>query len=169
MSEVPDQVVPASEEAPSSDEAARGSSVSSYAEIGERVAGVLSAAEAAADRIRADARQEAEALLGQARQEAEQIRADATAGGAAQARATREAAEELARDIEEAAWQRGQALREQSRAVEEWLQKAVQTLHRMTAQLEDLPGAPPSPTEGESLADALKPTAREAAATELST
>ena len=130
---------------------------------------MLSAAEAAADRIRADARHEAETLLGQARQEAEQIRAEASAGGAAQARATREAAEELARDIEEAAWQRGQALREQSRAVEEWLQKAVQTLHRMTAQLEDLPGAPPSPTEGESLADALKPTAREAAATELST
>jgi len=43
-------------------------------------------------------------------------------------------------EIEEAAWERGQALREQSRAFEEWLQKAVQTLHRMTAQLENLPG-----------------------------
>ncbi len=44
------------------DEAASGSASSTYAEIGERVAGVLSAAEAAADRIRADARREAEKL-----------------------------------------------------------------------------------------------------------
>lgn len=169
MSEVPDQVVPASEAAPNSDEAARGSSVSSYAEIGERVAGVLSAAEAAAEQIRADARHAAEELLGQARQEAERVRVEATAGGEAQAHATREAAEELARDIEEAARQRGQELREQSRAVEEWLQKAVQTLHRMTTQLEDLLGAPTSPTDDDSLTDALKPTAREAAAREIST
>ena len=191
VSEIPDKVVPVSEAAPSAEEAALGSSVSSsYAEIGERVAGVLSAAEAAADRIRADARQEAEELLGQARRETDQVRAEATAydsdtraavesyaterrrqadqqerkqlaDGEAQARATREAAVESARDIEEAARQRGKALREQSRAVEEWLQKAVQGLHRMTAQLEDLLGTTASPTEDESLADALKPAVRE--------
>ena len=193
MSErIPDQVVPTNDETSgAADEATPGrTALSTYAEIGERVAGVLSAAEVAAERIRADARSEAEELVDQARREAEDVRAKTTAydsdtraavesyaterrrdadqqerkqlaDAEVQARATREAAEEMARDIEEAARQRGQALREESRSVEERLQRAVQGLRGMTVQLEELLGAPTSPTAGASLADALKPAVRE--------
>lgn len=193
MSErIPDQVVPTNDETSSvASGATRGkTALSSYAEIGERVAGVLSAAETAAERIRADARSEAEELVDQARREAEEVRAKTTAydsdtraavesyaterrreaeqlerkqlaDAEVQARATREAAEEMARDIEEAARQRGQALHEESRSVEERLQRAVQGLRRMTVQLEELLGASTTPTAGASLADALKPAVRE--------
>jgi hypothetical protein len=157
-----------------------------YAEIGERVAGVLSAAETAADQIRADAQAEAESLLRGARAESERVRNDARAYEAdtrdavdafateqrrtaeeqigkqladaeAQARATREAAEEMARRIEDDARLRGQALREESRAVEERLKKALAGMRRMTAQLEELLGAPTPQTDGDSLVEALKP------------
>lgn len=189
---IPNQVLPTNDETTSApDDATPGkTALSSYAEIGERVAGVLSAAEAAAERIRADARSEAEELVDHARREAEEVRAKTTAydsdtraavesyaterrreadqqerkqlaDAEVQARATREAAEEMARDIEEAARQRGQALREESRSVEERLQRAVQGLRRMTEQLEELLGASTVPSVGASLADALKPTVRE--------
>ena len=175
------QDVPAAQATPSS------SGSSGYAEIGERVAGVLSAAEAAADQIRADARVEAEELIRAAKGEAEQVRQNAVtyesdtrtavdsyaserrreaeqqvqkqlADAEGQARATREAAEQMAQRIEEEGRLRGQALREESRAVEERLRKALAGLRRMTAQLEELVGAPAAAqTDGESLADALKP------------
>ena len=159
---------------------------SGYAEIGERVASVLSAAETAADQIRSDARLEAEELLRAAREGAEQLRSEteaydtdtrAAVDGYAterrreaehevreqlaesegQARATREAAEQMARQIEEVGRQRGQALREESRSVEERLKKALVGLRHMAAQLEELVATPADPTDGESLADALKP------------
>jgi hypothetical protein len=167
-----------------------GSGSSSYAEIGERVAGVLSAAEAAAEQIRADARLDGEDLLRAAKEEAEQARKEAMAydsdtraavgayatdrrreadqqaqqhlaDAEGQARATREAAEEMARQIEEDGRQRGQALREESRAVEERLIKVLVGLRRMTVQLEELVGTPAAAqTDGESLADALRPYAQ---------
>ena len=168
-------------------QAASSSGSRGYAEIGERVAGVLSAAEAAADEIRAGARQDAEELLRVAKGEADQVHRDAAAyerdtrsavdsyatnrrreaeqqvqrqlaDAEGQTRATREAAEEMARRIEEEARLRGQTLREESKAVEERLKKALSGLHRMTAQLEELVGTPTAAqTDGESLADALKP------------
>lgn len=177
-------------------EATPGSGSSTYAEIGERVAGVLSAAEAAAEQIRADARLDAEDILRAANEDAEQVRREAMvydtdtraavdafatqrrreaeqqvqkqlAEAEAQARATREAAEQMAHQIEEEGRLRGEALREESRGVEERLKKALVGLRRMTAQLEELVGSPapaPAPaqaaaaqTDGESLADALRP------------
>ncbi len=157
---------------------------SNYADIGERVAGVLTAAETAANQIREDARLSAEEMLSAAKEEADDVRRKATAYDAdtraavdsfasdrrrdaeqeiqkqladseAQARATRQAAEAMARQIEEDARRRGQALRDESKAVEERLKKAHAGLRRMTVEIEQLLG-PPS-EDGESLADALKP------------
>jgi chromosome segregation ATPase len=161
--------------------------MSTYADIGERVAGVLAAAETAANQIREDARGSAEEVLSIARDEAEALRRDASAydtdtraavesyasdrrreadedvqqllaDAESQARATRQAAEAMARRIEEDARRRGQALRDESQAVEERLKKAAQGLRRMTAEIEELLGAPEG--DGESLADALKPYAQ---------
>jgi len=154
----------------------------SYADVGERVAGVLSAAEAAAEHIRADARREAQDILAVAevgaaeargkaeaydrdtrsvvdsyaterRREAEQEVQQQLADADAQARATRQAAEAMARQIEEAGWKRGQALRDESKVVEERLKKALAGLRRMVGELEELVGAP----EPASLTDALRP------------
>ena len=158
--------------------------MSTYADIGERVAGVLAAAETAANQIREDARGSADEILSIARDEAEALRRDASAydtdtraavesyasdrrrevdenvhqllaDAESQARATRQAAEAMARQIEDDAKRRGQALREESRTVEERLKKAAQGLRRMTAEIEELLGAPEG--DGESLTDALKP------------
>ena len=65
----------------------------------------------------------------------------------------------MARKIEEDGLQRGQTLRDESRDVEDRLKKALVGLRRMTAQLEELVGAPAAAqTDGsESLADALRP------------
>jgi cell division septum initiation protein DivIVA len=157
---------------------------SSYAEIGERVAGVLAAAETAAMQIREDARASAEEVLSIAREEAESLRRDAAAYDAdtreavesyasdrrreidqevekqradseLQARATRQAAEAMARQIEEDARRRGEALRDESRTVEERLKKAAQGLRRMTAEIDELLGVPAG--DGDSLTDALRP------------
>jgi cell division septum initiation protein DivIVA len=156
----------------------------SYADIGERVAGVLAAAETAASQIRADAQGSADEILSLAREEADALRQEAAAydadtraavesyasdrrrevdqdvqrqltDGESQARATRQAAEAMARQIEEDARRRGQALRDESRAVEERLKKAAQGLRRMTAEIEELLAAPDG--DGESLTDALRP------------
>jgi hypothetical protein len=163
-------------------------SASAYADIGERVAGVLSAAEAAAEEIRSDARTTAEEIVAAARREADELRrqtaaydADTRAAvesyaterrreaeqavqkqltdGQAQARATRQAAEAMARQIEEEGRQRGQALRDESKAVEERLRKALGGLRRMTSELEELVG---TPAAKESLSDALHPHGRSA-------
>jgi cell division septum initiation protein DivIVA len=158
-----------------------------YADIGERVAGVLSAAEAAANQIREDARADAEEILSAARRDAEDVRREAAAydansraavdsyvseqrrdaeqavqkqlaDGESQARDMRQAAEAVARQIEEAGRQRGQALREESEAVEERLRKALAGFRRVTAELEELVGAQAG--SGETLTDALKPQQR---------
>jgi cell division septum initiation protein DivIVA len=157
---------------------------STYADIGERVASVLAAAETAANQIREDAALRAEEVLGAAKQEAEDVRRKAAAydtdtraavdsyaserrreaeqeirkqltDSEAQARATRQAAEAMARQIEEEGQRRGKALREESKAVEERLKKALAGLRRMTVEIEQLLGSPSE--DGETLADALKP------------
>ena len=157
---------------------------SSYADIGERVAGVLTAAEAAASQILDDARAGAEDILDAARQDAEVVRGEAETYVAdtraavesyasdqrreaeqavqkqltdseTQARATRQAAEAMAQQIEDAARQRGQALRDESRVVEERLKKVTVGLRRMTAEIEELLAT--SAGNGESLTDALRP------------
>ena len=162
--------------------------LSSYAELGERVAGVLAAAETAATQIREDARASAEEILSLARDEAETLRRETAAydadtraavesyasdrrrevddevqqqlaDGEMQARATRQAAEAMARQIESDAKRRSQALRDESRALEDRLQKAAQGLRRMTAGIEELLGAPAG--DGESLTDALRPYAQQ--------
>lgn len=165
--------------------AASGHAPSSYADIGERVAGVLAAAEAAANQIREDARSEAEGILGAARLDADTLRQEAAAYDAdtraavesyvserrreaalevekhlaeseAQARATRHAAEAITRQIEYAERQRGEVFREVSEAVEDRLTEALLGFRRMTADVEGLLGTPA--VSGESLTDALKPT-----------
>ena len=157
---------------------------SGYADIGERVAGVLTAAEVAAHQIRDDAHADAEEIVSVARREAEAISQDAVAydtdtraavesyasdrrrevdeeiqkqraESETQARATRQAAEAMARQIEEDGRQRGQALRDESKAVEERLKKAVVGLRRMTAEIDELLGTPAG--DGETLTDALRP------------
>jgi cell division septum initiation protein DivIVA len=157
---------------------------STYADIGERVAGVLAAAETAANQIREDAHLQAKDVLGAAQRDADELRKKAAAydadtrtavdsfaserrreaereiqkqltDGEAQARATRQAAEAMARQIEEDGRRRGQALREESKAVEERLKKALASLRRMSLEIEQLLGS--APENGETLADALKP------------
>lgn len=156
---------------------------SAYTDIGERVAGVLTAAETAASQILDDARASAEDVLDAARQDAEAVRrevetyvADTRAAvesyasdrrreaeqavqkqlteSEAQARATRQAAEAMAQQLEEAARQRGQALRDETRVVEERLKKVTVGLRRMTAEIEELLA---TAGNGESLTDALRP------------
>ena len=159
-------------------------SASAYADIGERVAGVLTAAEAAASQILEDARAGAEDVLNAARRDAEEVRREAESyisdtraavesyasdrrreaeqavqqqltEGEAQARATRQAAEAMAQQLEEAARQRGQALRDETRVVAERLGKFAVGLRRMTAEIEELLAT--SAGNGESLTDALRP------------
>jgi cell division septum initiation protein DivIVA len=157
-----------------------------FTEIGERVAGVLRAAETAAEQIRTDAQAQADDLLRGAHAEAERVRNQARtyendtrdavdayateqrriaeeqigaqlSDAEAQARATREAAEEMARRIEEDARLRGQTLREESRAVEERLKKVQAGMRRMAAQLEELLGTPAAAQTDGDLVEALKP------------
>jgi len=157
-----------------------------YGEIGEHVAGVLRAAETAAEQIRADAQSQADDLLRGAHAEAERVRNQARtyendtrdavdayateqrriaeeqigaqfSDAEAQARATREAAEEMARRIEEDARLRGQTLREESRAVEDRLKKAQAGMRRMASQIEELLGAEAAAQTDGDLVEALKP------------
>jgi hypothetical protein len=157
-----------------------------YTEIGDRVAGVLRAAETAAEQIRGDAQAQADELLRAAHAEAERVRNQARtyendtrdavdayateqrriaeeqigtqlSDAEAQARATREAAEEMARRIEEDARLRGQTLREESRAVEERLKKVQAGMRRTAAQIDELLGTPAAAETDGDLVDALKP------------
>jgi hypothetical protein len=165
--------------------AARQTAPSPYSEIGERVANVFSAAEAAADLIRAEAQREAEEVLRLAHVDADTVRESATAyevevhakvdalamerrqeaemqarrlleEAESQAEATREEAEQLASQIEAGARQRQVALEEESRAVTEGLQRTLQELRRLTVHVEALVEASPD-AGGETLVDALMP------------
>ena len=147
---------------------------SPYEDLGERVAGVLAAAEEAATRIHDEAQTEAERLRRQAdeyakdvraavesyakeqRREAEE-RARATVAAAdAEARAMREAAQALAARLEEEARRGTLKLREDTRALEDRRQRALDDLREIAATLQDLVagGATARPGAPESLANA---------------
>ena len=175
--------------------AGSGQAAGGYADIGERVAGLLRAAEGAAEQIRDEARIESDRLLAAARIDAETVRQEAAAFGentraaveayASQrrreadeeaqnklaesenhARAVRDAADAVARQIEDAARDRAQRLIDESKAADERLRKALVVLRRMTADLEAVVEAPEAAAPAESLADALWPGQRETTPTE---
>jgi hypothetical protein len=98
-----------------------------YADLGDRVAGVLSAAEAAAQRIRSDAQRHAERV----RLEAEIY-----------ARATRQEAEQAARRIEEEARERQERIQRGAReAFRQMSSRLEQLIETLPAQAPSTPGA----------------------------
>jgi DNA anti-recombination protein RmuC len=120
-----------------------------YAELGERVAGVLRAAEEAAEAIKEEAREKADAMRRRAETEARAKVEDEHAKAAADAGRLREAAVADAETIRDAAQaaagriaQEGQrrlgALREDARALEGRFESAVDDLHDLIAQLESV-------------------------------
>lgn len=138
----------------------------SYADIGERVAGVLHAAEEAATQIKSEARTEADVYVrdtreavnsyaSQRRRQAEEDAQRTLAEAEAQARATRQAAEQMAKQIEETATRRQDALHQESRSVEARLQRALSGFRQMTERLEELLEAPLDTDDEGSLAEAV--------------
>ncbi len=136
---------------------------SAYEEVGERVAGVLNAAERAAEEILAEARREAEEILARARrtrEEAEEYAADLRTSveayanqhgreaeaqarvfleeAQAQARAIREAAEAIAHRLDGEAARRREAVRAETRGLEERRKRAHDDLRELIAQLEEI-------------------------------
>jgi cell division septum initiation protein DivIVA len=129
---------------------------SPYEDLGERVAGVLAAADEAAARIQGEAETEAErvrhaadeyandvqaavaAYAKEQRREAEE-QAEATVAAAnAEARALREAAQAMADRLEEEARRGTLKLREDTRALEERRRQALDDLREIAAALQDL-------------------------------
>jgi hypothetical protein len=142
---------------------------SPYEDLGARVAGVLAAAEQAAEQIQTDAegaaerlRREAdeyaddvraavEAYAAQQRREAEEQARTTIAAADAEARAMREAAQAMAARLEEEARRGTLKVREDTRALEDRRQRALDDLREIAATLQDLvqaggatagPGAP---------------------------
>jgi DNA repair exonuclease SbcCD ATPase subunit len=118
-----------------------------YAELGERVAGVLRAAEEAADEIQEEAHRKVDALRRRAETEAraqvenERAKAAADAGrlrnaAVADAESIRDAAQAAAGRIAQEGQRRLGALREDARALEGRFESAVDDLHDLIAQLE---------------------------------
>jgi len=139
-----------------------------YEDLGGRLAGVLQAAEEAAQQIRADAeveastirasadeyaadvRQAVDAYGNQQRREAEADAARTVEAGLAEARAIREAAQAMARRLEDEARAHADGLRSETRGLEERRARAVEDLRDIAATLEDLlggdrPAAAPEP------------------------
>jgi vacuolar-type H+-ATPase subunit H len=126
-----------------------GTNVPRFADLGEHVASILSAAEQAADQIRADAEREAEQLRTDAAEAArshhESTRARATdeaerlvSAATADARAIRDTARAAATRIAEEGQRRLQELRTDARALEGRFESAVDELHDLIAQLDDV-------------------------------
>jgi hypothetical protein len=120
-----------------------------YADIGVRVAGVLNAAEEAAEQIRADARRSAEDIRRQAEAEARRFTAErrreadqeahrVLAAAHSQAKAIRDEAQAAARQVEEAGLLRQEQFRQQIRALEQRVERALDGLRGVTAQLQDV-------------------------------
>jgi hypothetical protein len=141
-----------------------------YEDLGGRVAGVLQAAEQAAEQIRADAEVEADTIrasadeyaqdvrqavdtyAAQQRREAEAEAARAVEAGLAEARAMREAAQAMARRLEDEARARAEALRTETKALEDRRSRALDDLREIAGTLQDLLGgdrqAAPEPIAG---------------------
>jgi seryl-tRNA synthetase len=126
-----------------------GTGARDYADLGEHVASILTAAEEAAEQIRADATREAEELRASSREEsrshieAERRRATDEAqrlvsSAAADARAIRDTARAAARRITEEGQRRLHELRTDARALEGRFETAVEQLNDLMAQLDDL-------------------------------
>jgi hypothetical protein len=126
------------------DTAARG-----YADLGEHVASILNAAEQAGEQMRADAAREADELRRSARDDArshvdsERHRATDEAerlvtAAIADARAIRDTARAAARRIAEEGQRRLHELRTDARALESRFETAVEDLHDLIGQLDDV-------------------------------
>jgi hypothetical protein len=120
-----------------------------YADIGVRVAGVLNAAEEAAEQIRSDARRSADDIRRHAeadarkfaaerRREADQEAHRVLAAAHAQAKAIREDAQAAVRQVEEAGLLRQEQFRQQIRGLEQRVEQALDGLRSVTAQLQDV-------------------------------
>ena len=147
---------------------------SQYEDLGERVAGVLAAAEQAAAQMKVDAEGEAERLRREAEEYANDVRAavesyanqqrreaeaqarQTVEAADAEARAMREAAQAMASRLEEEARRGTLKLREDTRALEDRRQRALDDLREIAATLQDLVhgGATARPGAPESLANA---------------
>ena len=120
-----------------------------YADVGVRVAGVLNAAEEAAEQIRTDARRSAEDIRRQAeadarkltshrRREADEEARRVIAEAQAEAQAIKEAAQAGARQIEEAGLERQEQFRRYARTLEQRVERALDGLRDVTSQLQDV-------------------------------
>lgn len=125
-----------------------GSGTRDYADLGEHVASILTAAEQAAEQIRSDATREADDLRQSSREESrshldsERRRASDEAerlvsAAVADARAIRETARAAARRITEEGQRRLDELRTDARALEGRFETAVEQLNDLMAQLDD--------------------------------
>lgn len=126
-----------------------GTGARGYADLGEHVASILTAAEEAAEQIRADATREAEELRASSNEEsrshvdAERRRATDEAerlvsAAVADARAIRDTARAAARRITEEGQRRLHELRTDARALEGRFETAVEQLNELMAQLDDV-------------------------------
>jgi hypothetical protein len=126
-----------------------GTGARGYADLGEHVTSILTAAEQAAEQIRADATREAEELRASSREESrshvdtERRRATDEAerlvsAAVADARAIRDTARAAARRITEEGQRRLHELRTDARALEGRFETAVEQLNDLMAQLDDV-------------------------------
>ena len=126
-----------------------GTGARDYADLGEHVASILTAAEQAAEQIRADATREADELRSSSREEsrshvdAERRRATDEAerlvsAAVADARAVRDAARAAARRVAEEGHLRLRELRGDARSLEGRFETAVEQIHDLIAQLDDV-------------------------------
>lgn len=157
------------------------SSAPDYAELGERVAGVLASADEAARQVRVEVEEEAAAIRQQAeadaasqmqeiaeyRTEIEGVAKRTLAKAEADASATRAAAEQEARDMEEAARQRQSELREETRSLAEQRQQALLEVRNIASHLQDVILKAPLPRAEESPAEARGSNSGDAATREL--
>jgi hypothetical protein len=129
-----------------------------YDDLGERIAGVLRAAETAAEDTKADADAEAAQVRADAvayaedvreavhsyankiRREADEEARRAVEAGQAEARAMREAAQAMATQLEQEARQRIASARDETRALEDRRRRALEDLREIAATLQDLAG-----------------------------
>ncbi len=120
-----------------------------FADLGEHVASIVTAAEQAAEQIRSDAEREAEQVRASAsdaaRSHTESTRARATdeaerlvSAAIADARAIRDTARAAATRIAEEGQRRLHELRGDARALEGRFEKAVDELHDLISQLDDV-------------------------------
>lgn len=110
---------------------------------------------AEADAYASDTRRAVESYATQQRRDAEQHAAELLESAREEAQAMRRAAVEAAKEIENASRHRQHELREEVRSLEARMQGALEGLHDIAAQLEELVAAGRDAGKSDSLADAL--------------